>query len=171
MATKTKTAGSAHSHPERSLEVLFSEALELVDQNQPEKAIAALEHVQAEAEGQGHVGMVRSAKNYLLALRARGERKPEAPASPALAAQVCLNRGASDAALDILNEALKANGQDARLLYLKATALAQKEDAEASAETLKQALGLNQEFLHQFRLEKDFDRVRSTAAFVSAGLD
>ena len=171
MPTKTKTAGSTHPVSEKSLEVMFSEALELVYQQRYDTAIPALEHVQAEAANQGRVGMARSAKNYVLALNARLEKKEETPAKPELAAQLALNRGAVDEALDLLGKVLTASTQDARLFYLKATAHAQKDEADASAEALKQAVALNQDFLHQFRLERDFDRIRSASAFVSLGLE
>jgi predicted Zn-dependent protease len=171
MVTKPKTAGSAHSTTEKSLEAMFSEAIDLADRKDYDKALVALTALAAEAAVQGQLGMARSAKNYILALQARTEKPDNFIAKPELAAQVLLNRGAAAEALALLDEALKADGQDARLFYLKATAHAQLEDAEVSAQALKQAVRLNQDFLHQFRLERDFDRVRSLAPFVSNGLD
>lgn len=171
MATKTKTTGSAQSAPEKSLEALFSEALELMNQKQYDKAIAALEEVHVGAKNHGQVGMARSARNYIAGLQSRNEKKEEVSAGPELAAQILLNRGAADEALELLDKAVKVNGQDARLFYLKATAHAQKGEPDAAAEALKQAVALNQDFLHQFRLERDFDRVRSSASFVSLGLE
>jgi predicted Zn-dependent protease len=171
MVTKTKTAGSAHSTSEKTLETLFSEALELVNQKENDQATTALEALVAEAVSQGQLGLARSARNYLLVLKSRKEAPEDFLANPELAAQVLLNRGAADEALALLDKVLKTDSQDARLFYLKATAHAQKDEAEASAEALKQAVQLNQDFLHQFRLERDFDHVRSFAAFVSNGLD
>jgi len=150
---------------------MFSEALTLVNQDQHDKAIAALEGVVAEAKAHGHVGLARSAANHLMVLRSRSEKKHTSSAGPVLEAQVALNRGASDEALAVIEKGLKADGNDARLYYLKAIAHAQKEDAEVAAAAIKQALSLNQDFVHQYRLEKDFDRVRSTAAFVSLDMD
>jgi predicted Zn-dependent protease len=171
MPTKTKTAGSAHPTPEKSLEGLFSEALELVHHQQHDKAIAALEALLVEAGSHGQVGMAHSVRTYLSALKSRSEKKADTPTTPELAAQLALNRGAADEALDLLGKALATHSQDARLFYLKATAHAQKDEADAAAEALKQAVTLNQDFLHQFRLERDFDRVRSASAFISLGLE
>ncbi len=167
MATNTKHSGSTHAE----LEKLFSGALELVNQKQHDKAVAALERVASEAVQAGHVALARVAKNYLTALQVHSQPKADIKASPELEAQVLLNRGDWDQALALLEKALGGKAQDARLLYLKATALALKEDAPGSAEALKQAVALNPDLVHQFRLEKDFDRVRSAAPFVSAGLD
>jgi tetratricopeptide (TPR) repeat protein len=171
MSTKSKTAGSTLSVPERPLEALFSEALALINENQHDKAITALESLVAEAKARGQVGLARSAGNRLAALRARSENKADVSVDPVLEAQICLNRGASDQALELVDKALKADGRDARLYYLKAIAHAQKEEAESAAAAAKQAIALNQELMHQYRLEKDFDRVRSSSAFVSLGMD
>jgi tetratricopeptide (TPR) repeat protein len=150
---------------------MFSEALTLLGENQYDKAITALEGVVAEAKTLGHVGLARSAANRLAALRARSEKKATGSMNPVLEAQILLNCGASDQALDLVGKALKADAGDARLFYLKAIAHAQKEEAEAAAADVKQAIALNQELMHQYRLEKDFDRVRSSSAFVSLGMD
>ena len=156
MATKTKTAGSTHSAPETNLEGMFSEALDLVNQKHYDKAIAALEAVQVEAGKHGMIAMARSARNYVTALQARTPKAEETH---------------TDAALELLDKALQTQSQDARLFYLKATAHAQKDEAEAAAEAVRQAVALNQDFLHQFRLERDFDRIRSSASFVALDLE
>lgn len=171
MATKSKTVGSASPAPGKSLEDLLAEALELVNQKPQDKAMAALEAVLAEAGKQGAISIARTAGNYLKALKARTAPAEEAIAKPELAAQVLLNRGAADEALALLDKALKTHGQDARLFYLKATAHAQKDEAEPAAEAIRQAVALNQDFLHQFRLERDFDRIRYTASFTTLGLE
>ena len=171
MATKTKTAGSTHSTPETNLEGMFSEALDLVNQKHYDKAIVALEAVQVEAGKHGMIAMARSARNYVTALQARAPKAPETHTDPVLAAHLLLNQGAADAALELLDKALQTQSQDARLLYLKATAHAQKDEAEPAAEAVRQAVALNQDFLHQFRLERDFDRIRSSASFVALDLE
>jgi Flp pilus assembly protein TadD len=171
MATKTKTAGSTNSAPELNLEGKFSEALDLVDLNKHDEAIIALEALRAEAGKHGMVAMARSAGIYLTALHARTHQQEEPTDRPELAAQLLLNRGASDEALELLDKALRTRDQDARLFYLKATAHAQKDEADSAAEAVRQAVSLNQDFLHQFRLERDFDRVRSSASFISLGLE
>jgi len=171
MATKSKTVGSTSSAPDKSLEGMLSEALDLVEQKQYEKGLAALEGVRSEAVKQGRISLARTAGNYILALQARVRPVDDAAARPELAAQVLLNHGASDEALALLDKALKSHGQDARLFYLKATAHAQKDEAEPAAEAIRQAVALNQDFLHQFRLERDFDRIRSSASFTALGLE
>ena len=171
MVTKSKTPGSTNSAPDKNLEGMFSEALNLVDQKHYDKAIAALEALQAEAGKHGMIAMARSARNYIMALQSRTQQEEETSTNPGLTAQLSLNRGAADEALELLNKALKTHGQDARLFYLKATAHAQKAETEAAAEAIRQAVSLNQDFLHQFRLERDFDQVRSSASFMALGLE
>lgn len=171
MATKTKTAGSTNSTPEVNLEGMFSDALDLVKQKHYDKAIAALEALQIEAGKHGMVAMARSARTYLAGLRPSDQKAAAPQDRPELAAQVLLNRGAADEALELLDKALKTHDQDARLHYLKATAHAQKNEPEAAAEAMRQAVALNQDFLHQFRLERDFDGVRSAGAFAALGLE
>jgi tetratricopeptide (TPR) repeat protein len=171
MATKTKTAGSTTSAPEKTLEGLFSEALDLVDQKAYDKALVALEALRLEAGKQGQISMARSARNYIAALQLRTQVKAVTPTDPELAAQLLLNCGAADEALALLDKAIKTDGQDARLFYLKATAHAQKDEAEAAAEAIRQSVALNQDVVHQFRLERDFDRVRSSAPFLALGLE
>jgi tetratricopeptide (TPR) repeat protein len=171
MSTKTKISGSANQTPENLLEGQFSEAIELVNQGHHEKAIPALEAVRAGARELGMVALVRAAGNYLTAIQSHFHKPEETPGNPDLVAQLMLNRGAVDEAMELLVEALKNGSQDARLFYLKATAHALKNEAEAAAEEMQKAVSLNQDFLHQFRLERDFDRVRSAAPFVSLGLE
>src|SRR5512145_93194 len=101
MPTKTKTAGSTNSTPAKSLETLFSEALELVNQKHHDKAIAAFEALLAEVADHGHVGMARSVRNYLSVLRAKAEKTADVAATPVLEAQVWLNRGEADHALEL----------------------------------------------------------------------
>ena len=117
------------------------------------------------------ISLARTAGNYLKALQARTQPADDAAVQPELAAQMLLNHGAADEALALLDKALKSHGQDARLFYLKATAHAQKDEAEPAAEAIRQAVALNQDFLHQFRLERDFDRIRSSASFTTLGLE
>jgi tetratricopeptide (TPR) repeat protein len=171
MATKTKTAGTTNVAPDKNLEGMFSEALDLVDQKAYDKALAALESLQLEAGKQGLVSLARSARNYIAAIQARTQKQEETPVQPELDGQLLLNLGKADEALAMLDKALKTHGQDARLFYLKATAHAQKDEAEPAAEAIQQAVALNQDFLHQFRLERDFDRVRSASFFTALGLE
>ncbi|HWQ08685.1 MAG TPA: hypothetical protein VN436_06255 [Holophaga sp.] len=171
MATNTNTAGFETPLSEVNLEGTLSEALELVGQHRCDQAAALLETLKTAAEAQGKVSMARTARVYLSAMQSRTEEKAKAECQPELDAQVLLNRGAVDEALKLLESALKAQEKDARLFYLKATAHALKDEAEASAQALRQAASLNKEFLHQYRLERDFDRVRTSAPFASFELE
>lgn len=171
MKTNTKIDGSTNPASEVNLDARFSGALDLVYQDRHDEAATALEALEAEAGKLGMVAMARSARTYLAAMRSCEKKKEEPALKPELDAQLCLNRGASDEALELLNEALKTQNQDARLFYLKATAHAQKDEAEPAAEAIRRAVSLNQDFLHQFRLERDFDRVRSSASFTALGLE
>lgn len=171
MATNTSTAGFENPLSELNLEGTLSEALELVGQHRCDQAAALLETLKAAAEAQGKVSLARTARVYLAAMQARTQETAGPDCQPELGAQVLLNRGKVDEALKLLEPAIKAHGKDARLFYLKATAHALRDEAEASAEALRHAVSLNQEFLHQFHLERDFDRVRMSAPFASFGMD
>ena len=71
-----------------------------------------------------------------------------------------LNRRKPEQALEVAEKALKGEGKNGHLHFLKATALAQLGRAEDAAAALKAALGLEPELIHQVRLEPDFDVVR-----------
>ena len=170
MSNPIKNSETGHSASEKTLEERYSESLELVNSGRLDTANAALEALQTEALAQGKLGMVRSIRNYLAAIQARTKPQGELAACPELTAQISLNKGDVDGALAILDAALEHTDKDARLFYLKALALAIKEQIEDAAEALRRAIALNHDFVHQFRLERDFDSVRSTASFASLEL-
>jgi predicted Zn-dependent protease len=171
MVTKTKTTASGTPASSMDLEARYTEALALVGRKDTAQAKAMLEALLEDATSQGHVSLARAARVYLANLASREEKKAEVVPAPELAAQVHLNRGETDEALALLDKALAERPREARLFYLKATAHALKDQAPESAEALRQATALNPDYIHQYRLEKDFDRVRHLAPFVTLGVD
>lgn len=167
MATKAKTAGSTSSAAPRSLEEIFSDGINLLNAGKHSEAIAVFQEVEAEASTQGRVAMVRAAKMRIAALSAQDEKPGSIQAAPELEALIHLNRGESDEALKLIEKLLKTQNEDGRVHYLKAIALAQKQDAEASASALKIALQLDSNLIHLFRNERDFDQIRAQAPFAS----
>ena len=165
MATKAKTAGNTSSTGARVLEDVFSDALGLLAAGKRDEALAAFASLESAAAAAGKLALARAARMRIVVLEAVPQEA--APSSPGLEAQVFLNRQEPDTALPVLEKALSANDHNAHLLYLKALALAQKHQAEASAQVLQQAFRLDESLVFQFRNERDFDRVRSDAAFAN----
>jgi hypothetical protein len=165
MATKAKNTGNSDSISSRPLESVFSDALGLLDAGKRKEAIQALTVLEGEAVAAGKIGFARAVRVRLTALHAAADDTEVTQAAPALEAQVHLNRQDPDAALVVIEKGLKKAVADARLHYLKALAFAQKNQAEVSAEALGEALKHEPTLIHQFRNERDFDRVRGEAAF------
>jgi tetratricopeptide (TPR) repeat protein len=167
MATKAKTAGTPSTASVPTLEGKFSEAIELVTTGKYDKAITMLDALLTEASAQGNLGMCRAIRGYQAAAKARLEDKAKASTDPLALAQFYLNRREPDAALDLIAKHLDKGQANGKLLYLRATAFAQKEDVEAAAEALRQSIQMDEAMLHQFRMEPDFDRIRHHASLAS----
>jgi tetratricopeptide (TPR) repeat protein len=167
MATKAKTAGSTSSAADRPLEDLFSKGVQLMNAGKPAEAIAAFQQLESEASAQGQVAMARSARIRIMALRERQDQEESKDVSSEMSALIRLNRQEPDEALKFIEKALKTRGGDVKLHYLKAIALAQKGEAEASAAALGIALQSDANLVHLFRSERDFDQVRGQAPFAS----
>lgn len=166
MATKTKTSETSASAPVPSVEKAFSEGLEHLNAGKLVEAATAFKFVQAQAMEQERLGLGRSAFSYLAAIQARLQEQGEpAQGTPELSAQLLLNKLNPGAALEILDRALGALPERATLLYLKALAHAQLEQAQESADALGKAVETDADFLYQFRLEPDFDKIRHTGPF------
>jgi len=169
MATKAKSSAtanpvSAKGH-ENALGEKLSAALELFHGKKLKEAAAALNGLLSEAREAGNFGMVRTIQTTLANLEARADQ-PEGPKeSPSLVASVLINRREGEAALEVLDKALKADGANPRLNFLKATALAQLGKAEPSAEALEKAIAGDPGMQVLFCLERDFDAVRYNPAF------
>jgi len=165
MATKAKTAGNTSSTDLRALEDSFSDALELLAAGKRSEALEAFSALEKAASAEGKMALARAARTRITVLGAAPEKI--ATLTPELEAQVFLNRQDPDSALAAIEKALKNNAENARLLYLKALAFAQKHQPDASAQSLQQAIKIDESLVYQFRNERDFDRVRGEAAFAN----
>lgn len=171
MATKAKSTATTNSASAKGQEPTLGDklngALELFHGGRFAEAKPALEALVAEARAAADFGMLHSLRATLTALEARAAKQEKIKEQPDLAAMVHLNRHESEAALEVLEKALKADGENARFHFLKATALAQLEMVEQSADALRKAVSLDPGTQVLFRLEKDFDHVRYDSAFAA----
>ena len=168
MATKTKTSETQTQAAAQSgadtVEKTFSEGLEHFNGGRLAEAAKAFELVKAEAASHDRLNLGRAARGYLTAVQARLLEQTAAKAdAPELSIQMLLNRGDATGALEILAKAIAGQPERAVLHYLNALAYAILEQAEESADALAKAISLDPEVLFQFRLDADFDGVRSTA--------
>jgi predicted Zn-dependent protease len=171
MATKAKSSAtanpvSAKGH-ENALSDKLSAALELFHGKKLKEAGVALNGLLVEAREAGHFGLVRTIQMTLASLEARNDPPEGSVDSPSLLASVLINRREGEAALEVLDKALKTDGANPRLNFLKATALAQLGKAEPSAEALEKAITGDPGMQVLFCLERDFDAVRYNPAFAA----
>ncbi len=171
MATKAKSSVTPNSDPakgqENPLNGKLTAALELFYGKKLKEAAVALSALLPEARTTGNFGMIRTINTTLTALEARGLKAEDDPEVPAIEATLHLNLKEGQAALDILETALKSDGANPRLNFLKATALAQLGKVELAAEALGKAIAADPGVQVLFRLEPDFDSVRCGAAFAA----
>ena len=171
MATKAKSSATTNSGPVKGqgnpLSGRLTEALDLFHGKKLKEAEAALNAILPEARETGNFGMVRTVSTTLAAIAARGVEPEGGPESPAMLATLHLNRKEGQAALDVLEKALKSDAVNPRLNFLKATALAQLGNSDLAAEALGKAIAADPGVLVLFRLERDFDGVRYGSAFAA----
>lgn len=144
----------------------LAKAIMLMESHKHTEAATAFEALAKAATDRGLYGLERTVRTYQKLLPTK-ESKAKAEAAPELDIQVMLNRRDPAAALTAADKAIKAHPDRAQLHYLRAAALAQKGEAEASAESLKQALQLNADLLYTYQLEADFEPMRRQAAFAA----
>jgi predicted Zn-dependent protease len=152
MATKAKSSATPNSGPAKGqddpLNGKLAAAMELFYGQKPKEAAAALHALLPEAE-------------------ARGVKVEDGPEVPAMQATLLLNRKEGQAALDVLEPALKKDAADPRLNFLKAAALVHLGKADLAAEALGKAIAADPSMQVLFRLEPDFDGVRHGSAFAA----
>ena len=168
MATKTKAPAQPAPKAHNPLHDEFGKAVKLFEQGKRAEAAKHFEALVEKAREAGEVHLLRSARNYLALCQEEGGASKEAKLAPELEAQLLLNRKDATGAIALLDKALKTHPKEARLHYLKAVALAQQDQEEASAASLKAALELEPSFAHVFRLEPDFEEMRGSSAFAFA---
>jgi|GEM_PF-1501243 len=171
MATKAKSSATTGSAPAKGLENPLSgkltAALELFYGKKLKEAEAAFNALLIEAQGAGNFGMIRTVRTTLAAIEAQGAKPEVGKDAPALVATLHLNRKEGEAALEVLEKALKNDAANPRLNFLKATALAQLGKAELAAEALGKAIAADSGIQVLFRLERDFDGMRYGSAFAA----
>jgi predicted Zn-dependent protease len=149
-----------------SLESMLSQALEQFTAGKLKEAAEAFKNLQEEAAKREDFRLGRTAQGYLKAVQSRLEDQGvQAVQAPELLAQLQLNHQDPEAALAQAEEGLKAHPDHAGLLYVSALALAQLDQAQASADALAKAVALDAGLVFQFRLDADFDGVRHSAPF------
>lgn len=171
MATKAKSSAtpnsaSAKGH-ENPLGDKLNSAMQLFHEGRLKEAQTDLNALLAEARAAEQYGLLHTVRTTLTAIEARLAKPVGGKEQPELAATLHLNKRESEAALVILEKALKSDGTNARLNFLKATALAQLEQTEQSAEALQKAIASDPDLQVLFHLERDFDGVRYGSAFAA----
>lgn len=165
MVTKSKAQPAPHTpktpHP---LHDEFGKGMKLFEQGKRAEAAKVFEAVVGKAREAGEVHLLRSAQTYLHLSSEAGNAQEE-KLSAEMEAQLELNRKDPKAAIAALDKALKNHPKEAKLHYLKAVALAQEDQEEASAASLKAALELDSSLAYVFRLEPDFEEMRGSSAF------
>ncbi len=171
MATKAKSSATTHPGPakgqENPLSGKLTAALDLFHGKKLKEAEAALNAILPEARETGNFGMIRTVRTTLAAIAALGAKPEAGKEAPALVATLHLNRKEGEAALEAVEKALKGDGANPRLNFLKATALAQLGKADLAAEALGKAIAADPGIQVLFRLERDFDSVRYGSAFAA----
>lgn len=171
MATKAKSTATTSSAPVKGQENLLGDklntAMALFYGGKLKEAQTALNALLLEAKEAADYGLIHTVTATLTALEARLAKHTAFKDAPELDAILFLNNHESEPALEVLEKALKADGANARLNFLKATALAQLERVDQAAEALKKAVAADPAMQVLFRLEPDFDGVRYCAAFAA----
>jgi tetratricopeptide (TPR) repeat protein len=76
------------------------------------------------------------------------------------------NNGEADAALGLLDQALRLEPESARLLYARASAAAIKGDAESAVTDLRRAIVVDPQVRFQAGNDPDFELIREEPAFI-----
>lgn len=165
MATKTKAPAQPAPKAHNPLHDEFGKAVKLFEQGKRTEAAKHFEGLTEKAREAGEVHLLRSARTYLALCGEESGAAKESKVGPEMEAQLLLNRKDAKGAIAAVDKALKTHPKEARLHYLKAVALAQLDQEDASAASLKTALELEPSFAHVFRLEPDFEEMRGSSAF------
>ena len=144
----------------KALDSQLTKALGLVGSKHYAEAMEIFKALVGPAKEAGNIALQRTLRNYLAVCEHKTAKAPKGAASPEGDVQWLLNKKDSTGALALLEKSIRPRPQ--RILqFLKATAHAQLGDAEAAAEVLNRSLLLNSDLIHLYRLETDFDAVRT----------
>jgi tetratricopeptide (TPR) repeat protein len=169
MATKAKTEPTPKSAPAPAppspLAAAFTKALKLIAADKHAEAAKALEALAADAEAAGDWSLKRRAQVYQVLCQAKIHPAKAAAVDAITEIQACLNRRETDEAIKLSEKALKSHPGQGSLHYLRAVAFAQAENTDASAESLKKALDLDEDLVYQWHMEPDFNSIRKSPLF------
>jgi predicted Zn-dependent protease len=170
MATKAKSEQASKSVPVPAaqpspLAGAFAKAVKLVDSGKYAEAVKALDTLMEEAQAAGDWAVKRRAQIYRLLAEAKLHPAKAVAADAVTEIQACLNRHDTDGALKLAEKAIKAHPAQANLHYLRAVAFAQAENTEASADSLKKAMELDEDLVFQWHMEPDFNSIRKSPLF------
>jgi tetratricopeptide (TPR) repeat protein len=172
MVTKTKGLETLVSALDPLVEQALLEGLAKLNAGDLSAAVTAFEAVQTRTVNQENLGLGHIAQRYLAAIQSRlKDRSDPCQETIEMSAQLLINRGDSEAALEVIDKAIQESPQRAVLYYLKAIAYAQLEQEQESADALTEAVGIDPDFIFKFKLEPDFDGVRGTEAFLVLSSD
>lgn len=171
MGTKAKSSAtpnsaSAKGH-ENPLGDKLNTAMELFHGGKYKEAQTDLNALLAEARTAEQFGLAHSVRAVLTAIETRLEKPESGKDLPHLVAILHLNKREGEVALEVLEKALKTDAGDAKLNFLKATALAQLGKVEQAAEAIQKAFTADPDLQVLFHLERDFDGVRYASAFAA----
>lgn len=167
MVTKTKALETLVSVLDPSVEQALLEGLVKFNAGELSAAATAFESIQARTTNKENLGLSCVAQHYLTAIQNRlKDSSHPCQETVEMSAQLLINGRDSVAALEVIDKAIQESPQRAVLYYLKATAHAQLEQDQESADALIKSVGIDPDFIFRFRLESDFDNVRGTDAFL-----
>ncbi len=159
----TKAKGKAPERAAHPHAAELAKAVKLVDSGKHAEAIKPLEALASASAGDP--AFHRCVMSYLHLAQAKAHPTKAAAQTAEEEVHTLLNNRDHAGALKVLEKAIKANPKKGLLHYLAATAYAQAGKAEPAAESLKQAMALDQSALFLFRLEPDFAELRKSPLF------
>lgn len=162
---KAKTESNAKTAAPHPLAEEFGKAVKQFEAGKHADAAKAFEGLIAKAQETGQWHLKRSAQGYLAICHRHTQAPKEPKRAPEVEAQMLLNAKDAEAALKVVDKALKAHPEMAKLHYLRAVALAQLDQEDPCAASLKTALELDSDLTYQFRMEPDFEDMRDHPAF------
>lgn len=171
MATKAKSQSTPKSAPlpqqnqPSPLAATFTKALKLVEGGKHAEAAKSLETLIKEAHTAGEWGLKRRAQVYLALTESKLHPAKTEATDAVSEIQSCLNHRQSEAAIKLVEKAIKSHPTQGVLYYLKAVAHAQSDQVEAAAESLKKAMDLDHDLVFQWHMEPDFNAIRKSALF------
>jgi len=159
----TKDKPARHSLEGGALEKKLSTAIEMVGAGKADEAHHLFEAIVEEALEKSHFGIAKVARSYLLHNQNSEVVPPEA--DPIQETVFLLNAKKPEVVLEKIDVMVKAKNATAHAYYLKALAHASAHQFDLSAQSLRQAIEMDQALLNIYRLEPDFKACRRSSLF------